>query len=60
MYDCYPYVLMDEIQNRLRIDGTFEEDEIWYLIWVLADTSKSMIDIGEKVGDIRPHNILFN
>lgn len=46
MYDCYPYVLMDEIHNRLRIQGTFEEDEIWYLLWVLADTSKSMIDIG--------------
>lgn len=26
MYDCFPYVLMDEIENRRKIDGTFEED----------------------------------
>lgn len=60
MYDCFPYVLMDEIENRRKIDGTFEEDQIWYLIWVLADASKCMIDLGHRLGDVRPHNILFN
>lgn len=38
----------------------FEEDEIWYLLFVLADSSKRLLDKGHKVGDIRPHNILFN
>jgi hypothetical protein len=33
---------------------------MWYVIWALADASKKMISKGTKLGDIRPHNILFN
>lgn len=38
----------------------FEEDEVWYLLWGLAHSSKLLMSNGYKIGDIRPQNILFN
>lgn len=59
-YDCFPYVLIDEAEHRRKTQGSMAEDEIWYIIWALVDASKSLMDKGFRIGDIRPHNILFN
>jgi hypothetical protein len=49
------------MKNRKYIKRNFEEDEVWYLLWTLANSAAILnANMVNKIGDVRPHNILFN
>lgn len=60
VFPLFPYVLMDEIMNRRQIKSVFEENELWYILYGLCESSNHFLGLEGDMGDIRPHNILFN
>jgi predicted double-glycine peptidase len=60
-FDNYSYLLTEEIYNRHGRKAKFEEPELWYLLLVLSAAQQEIKKkMGNKVGDIRPHNVFLN
>ena len=38
----------------------FDEEELWYLLYVLVSVSKDFRAVDRKIGDVRPYNIFIN
>lgn len=53
-------MLDNEIRNRERNDKPFLETEVWYLLYNMVRAAKEFERINEKVGDIRPANVVIN
>jgi hypothetical protein len=39
-YDNYPYLLLEEIENRRAKKKRFDETELWLLLYCLLDAQK--------------------
>lgn len=60
-FDNYSYLLTEEIYNRQGKKGKFEEWELWYLLLGLTAAHQEVKRrTGERLGDVRPHNIFLN
>lgn len=60
-YDNYSYLLTEQIYNRSGRKGKFEEWELWYLLYTLLSAQQQIKSkTGNKIGDVRPHNIFLN
>lgn len=59
-YQNYPYLLVEEIYNRRGLKSKFLETELWGLLFGLVSARFQAINVGERLGDIRPKNIFLN
>ena len=59
-FDDFPHLLSSEIEDRKASRKGFEETELWYLLYSLAQAKAQMNPAFSKVGDLRPHNIFVN
>jgi predicted double-glycine peptidase len=60
-FDNHSYLLTEEIYNRNGKKSKFEEWELWYLLLGLISAHQEVkTKTGERLGDVRPHNIFLN
>lgn len=60
-FDNNSYLLTEEIYNRHGKKGKFEEPELWFLLLGLVSAHHEVRKkTGERLGDVRPHNVFLN
>ena len=60
-FPYFPYLLLEEIYNRLGKKTRFEETDLWYLLYSLAAAKEEIRKYGlTNVGDIRTGNVFLN
>lgn len=60
-FELYQHILDSEIANRRHSSKHFTEEELWYLLYNVLESCKDFeYAEDQKIGDIRPKNILLN
>jgi serine/threonine protein kinase len=52
--------LAELIEERASAGKYFEESELWYVLYALAEVGYYCRAQGHRVGDLRPENVLMN
>lgn len=60
VFPFYPYSLEQEIERRSNEKRFLTKEELTFLIYQIVDGARNFDRIDEKVGDIRPSQILLN
>lgn len=53
-------MLESEIRNREKQNKPFLETEVWYLLYNMIRGAKEYEKCNEKIGDMRPANVVIN
>ena len=60
LFENFPYLFHNEIENRMSMNRHFEEAELFYLLYTLLLSAQDFSLLNSKIGDVRPYNIFIN